>query len=106
MGQLDASIVTLTFPTLRSEFGAPLASVQWVSLGYLMAVVGLVVAAGRVADAAGRKAVYLQGFAVFTLASGLCALAPNLLWLIIFRIAQALGAAMLQANSVALVVTS
>ncbi|MBO0853105.1 MAG: MFS transporter [Nocardia sp.] len=106
MGQLDASIVTLTFPALRSEFGAPLASVQWVSLGYLMAVVGLVVPAGRVADAAGRKVVYLQGLAVFTFASGLCALAPNLLWLIIFRIAQALGAAMLQANSVALVVTS
>ncbi|MGA4792524.1 MFS transporter [Nocardia sp. AB354] len=106
MGQLDASIVTLTFPAVQREFGAPLASVQWVSLGYLVTLVGLVVAAGRVSDAAGRKFVYLQGFVVFTLASGLCAAAPNLWWLIGFRVLQAVGAAMLQANSVALVATS
>ncbi len=37
MGQLDASIVTLTFPALQRQFGAPLAAVQWVSLGYLLA---------------------------------------------------------------------
>lgn len=106
MGQLDASIVTLTFPALQSEFHAPLAAVQWVSLSYLLALVGLVAAAGRIADAAGRKLVYLAGFAVFTAASAACALTPNLEWLIGFRVVQAVGAAMLQANSVALVVTS
>lgn len=106
MGQLDASIVTLTFPALQHEFRAPLAAVQWVSLAYLLALVGLVAAAGRVADAAGRKLVYLWGFAVFTAASAACALAPSLGWLVAFRLVQAIGAAMLQANSVALVVTS
>ncbi|MEV6891421.1 MFS transporter [Kribbella sp. NPDC051137] len=106
MGQLDASIVTLTFPALQKQFGAPLAAVEWVSLSYLLALVGLVAAAGRIADAAGRKLIYLYGFAVFTAASAACALAPGLEWLIGFRIVQAIGAAMLQANSVALVVTS
>ncbi|MFI5776832.1 MFS transporter [Nocardia sp. NPDC051570] len=106
MGQLDASIVTLTFPAVQREFGAPLAGVQWISLAYLLTLVGLVVAAGRVADAVGRKFVYLQGFVVFTVASAACALAPGLGWLIGFRVVQAVGAAMLQANSVALVVTS
>ncbi|MEW1955247.1 MFS transporter [Terrabacter sp. NPDC080008] len=106
MGQLDASIVTLTFPALQTEFHAPLAAVEWVSLSYLLALVGLVAAAGRVADAAGRKLVYLGGFAVFTAASAACALSPSLGWLIGFRVVQAVGAAMLQANSVALVVTS
>ncbi|MFJ4655885.1 MFS transporter [Nocardia sp. NPDC088792] len=106
MGQLDASIVTLTFPAVQHEFGAPLAGVQWVSLAYLLTLVGLVVTAGRVADAIGRKFVYMQGFVVFTLASAACALAPGLGWLIGFRVVQAVGAAMLQANSVALVVTS
>lgn len=106
MGQLDASIVTLTFPALQTEFGAPLAAVQWVSLSYLLALVGLVAAAGRIADAAGRKLIYLYGFAVFTAASAACALAPGLEWLVVFRVVQAVGAAMLQANSVALVVTS
>ncbi|WP_216898034.1 MFS transporter [Nocardia alni] len=106
MGQLDASIVTLTFPAVQREFHAPLAGVEWVSLAYLLTVVGLVVAAGRIADSIGRKAVYLQGFVVFTVASAACALAPGLGWLIGFRVLQAVGAAMLQANSVALVVTS
>jgi EmrB/QacA subfamily drug resistance transporter len=106
MGQLDASIVTLTFPALQRDFHASLAAVQWVSLSYLLALVGLVAAAGRVADAAGRKLIYLYGFAVFTVASAACALAPDLGWLVGFRVVQAVGAAMLQANSVALVVTS
>lgn len=104
MGQLDASIVTLTFPALQAEFGQPLAAVQWVSLAYLLALVGLLAAAGRIADAAGRKRMYLWGFAVFTLASVACGLAPGLGWLVGFRVVQAAGAAMLQANSVALVV--
>ncbi|MGF6884517.1 MFS family permease [Nocardia sp. GAS34] len=106
MGQLDASIVTLTFPAVQREFRAPLAGVEWVSLAYLLTVVGLVVAAGRIADSIGRKVVYLQGLVVFTAASAACALAPGLGWLIGFRVLQAIGAAMLQANSVALVVTS
>lgn len=106
MGQLDASIVTLTFPALQHQFGAPLAAVQWVSLAYLLTLVALVAAAGRISDAAGRKLVYLYGFAVFTAASAACALAPTIGWLIGFRVIQAVGAAMLQANSVALVVTS
>ncbi|MGY2061984.1 MFS transporter, partial [Nocardia gipuzkoensis] len=66
MGQLDASVVTLTFPAVQREFGVPLAGVQWISLAYLLTLVGLVVAAGRIADAVGRKVVYLQGFVVFT----------------------------------------
>ncbi|MCW2946415.1 MAG: transporter [Actinoallomurus sp.] len=106
MGQLDASIVTLAFPALEREFHASLAAVQWVSLGYLLALVGLLAGAGRLADVAGRKLVYLYGFVVFTVASAACGLAPSLGLLVVFRAVQAAGAAMLQANSVALVVTS
>src|ERR1700681_1808829 len=58
MGQLDASIVTLTYRPMQHEFGAPLAAVQWVSLGYLLALVAMLAPAGRIADAAGRKLVY------------------------------------------------
>ena len=106
MGQLDASIVTLTFRPMEHEFGAPLAAVQWVSLGYLLALVALLAPAGRIADAAGRKLIYEYGFVVFTAGSAACALAPDLRVLIACRVAQAVGAAMLQANSVALVTTS
>ncbi|MFA7296579.1 MAG: MFS transporter, partial [Dehalococcoidia bacterium] len=106
MGQLDASIVTLTFPTVQAEFRAPLAAVEWISLSYLLTLVGLVAAAGRLSDAIGRKLMYLYGFVIFTAASAACALSPSLPLLIAFRVAQAVGAALLQANSIALVVTS
>jgi MFS family permease len=106
MGQLDASIVTLAFPALHRQFAAPLAAVQWVSLAYLVTLVILLIPVGRLADAAGRKLVYLYGFVVFTVASAACALAPVLGALVGFRVVQAVGAAMLQANSVALVTTS
>lgn len=106
MSQLDASIVTLTYHSLQAGFGAPLAGVEWVSLAYLATLVALLVPVGRLADARGRKLFYLYGFVVFTVASAACGLAPSLGALIAFRVVQAAGAAMLQANSVALVTTS
>jgi MFS family permease len=106
MGQLDASVVTLAFPALQRQFHAGLAGVAWVSLAYLLALVALLVPVGRWSDRYGRKLVYLYGFVVFTAASAACGLAPSLLVLIGLRVVQAAGAAMLQANSVALVAAS
>ena len=104
MGQLDASIVTLAFPTLRHYFGAPLAEVQWVGQAYLLVLVGLLMAVGRYADMIGRKLLYTYGFVLFIVGSALCGLAPSLGALIAFRVLQAVGAAMFQANSVAIIV--
>jgi MFS family permease len=106
MGQLDASIVTLAFPALQHQFGVGLAGVQWVSLAYLLALVALLVPVGRWSDRYGRKLVYLYGFGVFSVASAGCGLAPSLGVLTGLRVVQAGGAAMLQANSLALVATS
>jgi len=106
MGQLDASIVTITFPAMERDFAVPVAAVQWVSLVYLLGLVALLAPAGRLGDAAGRKLVYTYGFAVFTLASAACGLAPTLGALVLLRLVQAVGAAMLQSNSVALVTTT
>ena len=78
MGQLDASIVTITFPAMQHDFGVPVAAVQWVSLVYLLGLVALLAPAGRLGDAVGRKLVYTYGFAVFTVASAACGLAPSL----------------------------
>lgn len=106
MGQLDASIVTMTYPQLQSDFNTGLGSVQWVSLSYLVVLAVLLVPLGRWADARGRKVLYLYGFGLFSVASAACALAPSLGWLVAGRGFQAVGAALLQANSVALVVLS
>src|ERR1700689_3861412 len=106
MGQLDASIVTITFPAMEHTFRVSVAEVQWVSLVYLLGLIAMLAPAGRLGDAAGRELVYIYGFAVFTVASAACGLAPSLGVLVGLRIIQAAGAAMLQSNSVALVTTS
>jgi MFS family permease len=106
MGQLDASVVTVAFPALQRQFGTGLAGTQWVSLAYLLVLTALLVPAGRWSDRAGRKLLYLYGFAAFAVTSAACGLATSLAMLIALRVAQACGAALLQANSVALVVTS
>lgn len=103
MGQLDASIVTLALPAIRREFGQSVGAVEWVALAYLLVLVALVAPVGRLADSVGRKLLYLYGFVVFTVGSLLCGLAPSLPLLDGFRVLQAVGAALLQANSVALI---
>ncbi len=103
MGQLDASIVTVAFPTLQRSFHTSLGAVTWVGLSYLIVLIAGVTAVGRLADMVGRKLLYTYGFLVFIVGSALCALAPTLLALDIFRVFQGVGAAMLQANSVAII---
>jgi EmrB/QacA subfamily drug resistance transporter len=106
MGQLDASIVTVAFPTLARSFHSSLISVQWVGLSYTIVLVATVAAVGRLADVVGRKLLYVYGFVVFIVGSALCGIAPSLAALVGFRLLQAVGAAMLQANSVAIVATA
>jgi MFS family permease len=72
MGQLDASIVAITFPAMQREFSAPVGAVQWVSLSYLLGLIVMLAPAGRLGDAVGRQLVYAYGFAAFTVASAAC----------------------------------
>ena len=106
MGQVDASIVQLALPTLGRVFDSTLESVSWVALAYLLGVAAFMPIFGQLCQIFGRKLLYIIGFVVFTGASALCGLAPDLPTLIAFRFLQGFGGAMLGANSMALVVTS
>ena len=106
MSQLDASIVSLAFPTLQRHFGVSMGAITWIGLSYLLTVVSTLVMFGRVSDMAGRKLIYVYGFVVFMVGSLLCGTAPTLTVLLASRVLQAVGGAMIQANSVAIVVLS
>ncbi|BFV59961.1 MDR family MFS transporter [Kitasatospora sp. CMC57] len=103
LGQLTASITALVFPELERAFDASFAGVEWVALAYLLVLVALLAPIGRLSDLVGRKTVYLGGFGVFALASLGAGLADGLGALVACRAVQAVGGAMMQANSVALV---
>lgn len=106
MATLDISVVNIALPTLSRTFGVPLTRIEWVVLGYVVTITGLLLTLGRVADRAGRRRVYGLGLAVFAMASGLCGAAPAAAALIAARVLQGVGAAMMSATSVALLVAS
>jgi EmrB/QacA subfamily drug resistance transporter len=106
MAQVDASIVQLLLPALEEEFGAGLDIVSWVAVAYLLTQAALLPIFGRLADFLGRKLLYVGGFLLFVLGSALCGAAPGLPLLIAARVLQGIGASLLAANSVAIVVVA
>jgi EmrB/QacA subfamily drug resistance transporter len=104
MGQVDASMTQMLLPRLELDFAAPLSTVSWVAVAYILAMASFMPIFGRLADMIGRKLLYTSGLLLFVLGSALCGFAPSLPVLIAFRILQAIGAALLTANSIAIIV--
>jgi EmrB/QacA subfamily drug resistance transporter len=102
MGTLDAGIVTISLPRMMADLQTSLPVIEWVLLAYLLGITALLLPFGRLADMVGRKRVYVIGFVVFTAGSVLCGLAQTPWQLILFRAVQAVGSAMLTANSIAI----
>ena len=89
MGPLDGSILNIALPAIASEFQAPLRSLKWVVIELLVASATLLIF-GRMGDLYGQKRIYIAGFAVFTVGSFACSLAPNISSMVAFRV-QALA---------------
>ena len=104
LATIDASIVNVAFPTLIDELETTFNTIQWVALGYLLTIATLTLGMGRLGDVIGKKNLYTAGVSMFTIASVLCGLAPDVGWLIGFRVFQALGAVMVLALGSAILV--
>lgn len=101
---LDTTAVVAAYAPLRAHFsGASVASLSWTLNAYTVLFAALLVPAGRLADLLGRKRLFLHGVALFSAASALCALAPDIGWLIGARALQAAGAALITPAALALV---
>jgi EmrB/QacA subfamily drug resistance transporter len=97
---LDSTIVNVALPAIHRSLHAPLSGLQWIIDAYTVVVASLLMLSGSMADRLGRKRVFQTGLTLFSLASLMCALAPNLGVLIAARAMQAVGGSML--NPVAL----
>jgi EmrB/QacA subfamily drug resistance transporter len=90
---VDSNIVNVALPAISKQLHTPLATVQWITSGYLLATAAVLPASAFIAKRFGTRRVYLASLAGFTLASVLCALAPDINFLIAARVLQgALGA--------------
>ena len=103
MGTMDASITAIAFPELTRVFHTDLATVMWVAVAYILVSSSSMLIFGKISDFMGRTRIYTAGTAIFTLGMVACALAQTVEQIIIFRIVQALGAAMSIACAVAIV---
>jgi EmrB/QacA subfamily drug resistance transporter len=106
MSALDGSVVNTTLPVISRSFSSSVATVEWIITIYLLVISGLLLTFGRLGDLRGHKRGYIAGFVIFLVSSALCGLAPSVNTLIAFRGLQALGAAMLMANSPAILTKS
>ena len=105
MAGLDATIVNIALPAIAKSFDVSTVAVSWVLNAYLIILVSLLLAASRLGDMKGYRNVFLGGFALFTTGSLLCGLSPTLDILILSRMIQAVGGAVISALG-AVMVTS
>lgn len=102
MAAMDGSVVNTILPVISQSFEADIATIEWVVVVYLLVLSGLMLSFGRLGDLRGHRNLYVIGFTFFLVSSALCGLAPSIGWLIGFRAFQAVGGAMLAANSPAI----
>jgi EmrB/QacA subfamily drug resistance transporter len=106
MAMLDGTVVGIAQPAIGKEFHAPIAGLQWISVGYLLSLAGLLLLTGALSDRFGRRRVFIVGVAWFAIASLICAIAPSINLLIAARVLQGIGGALLTPGSLAILEAS
>jgi EmrB/QacA subfamily drug resistance transporter len=102
VAMIDMTVINVALPAIAQGLQADAAGVQWTVNAFMLPLSALVLVGGALADATGRKRIFMIGLLLFTLASLGCALAPNLGWLIAARVGQGVGAALLTPASLAI----
>jgi EmrB/QacA subfamily drug resistance transporter len=102
MAFIDSSAVNVALPAIQQALHADAAATQWIVNAYLLLLGALVLIGGSAADLYGRRRIFVLGLAVFTAASIVCGLSPNMVVLITSRAVQGLGAALLTPASLAM----
>jgi EmrB/QacA subfamily drug resistance transporter len=100
---LDNFIVFVAIPSIRTDLGATFSQAEFVVAGYTLTFALGLITNGRMGDRFGRRRMFVIGFAAFTLASGLCGLAPTASSLVAFRILQGIAGALLAPQVLALI---
>jgi EmrB/QacA subfamily drug resistance transporter len=103
---LDATVVNIALPTIGREFHAGVGALQWVMSGYTLTLAAFLLVGGSLGDRFGRRRVYSIGIVWFALASVACGFAPSAGFLIVTRVLQGVGAALLTPGSLAILEAS
>ncbi|MBB4686775.1 MFS transporter [Amycolatopsis jiangsuensis] len=102
---IDNQIVTVALPTIKDQFGAGDAALQWISAGYALGFALTLITGGRLGDRYGTKRLFLLGMTTFTIASLVAGLAPGIAALITARIVQGVGSGLMAPQVMSFVYT-
>ncbi len=100
---LDSTVVNIALRTIGRDLDASLAQLQWITNGYLLSLASLILLGGSLGDLFGRKRVFMAGVVWFAAASLVCGLAPNPTTLILARLLQGVGGALVTPGSLAMI---
>jgi len=103
MIMLDNTVVNVALPSIQRDLGMQLSELEWIVSGYALTFAALMLIGGKLADAYGRRLIFVIGIAVFTLASLACGLASTGEVLIAARVAQGVGAAMMNPATLSII---
>ncbi|HEX5027313.1 MAG TPA: MFS transporter [Gaiellaceae bacterium] len=103
MIMLDNTVVNVALPSIQRELGMQLSELEWIVSGYALTFAALMLIGGKLADAYGRRLIFVVGIAVFTLASLACGLASSGEALIAARVAQGVGAALMNPATLSII---
>ncbi len=103
MNLIDVTIVNVALPNMQTAFDATSSQIEWVVAAYILFFALCLLPAGRLGDIIGRRQMFIGGVTVFTIGSALCGLAPGIETLVAARIIQAVGAAMMTPQTLAIV---
>ena len=103
MIMLDNTVVNVALPSIQRDLDTDLSELQWIVTGYALTFAALMLVGGKVADAYGRRLIFVIGIAVFTIASLLCGLADSGEMLISARVLQGAGAALMNPATLSII---
>jgi len=103
MIMLDNTVVNVALPSVQEDLGASLSELQWIVTGYALSFAALMLVGGKLADAYGRRLIFIIGIGVFTAASLWCGLADSGSMLISARIVQGAGAALMNPATLSII---
>src|SRR5579863_7954313 len=106
MAFIDSTALNVVLPALQKSLNATAADLFWLLNAYLLILASLILIGGSLGDKLGRKKIFMWGIFVFITGSAACGFAPNVNYLIAFRILQGVGGALMIPGSLSLISTS
>ena len=103
MIMLDNTVVNVALPSIQSDLGTGLSELQWIVTGYALSFAALMLIGGKLADAYGRRLIFVLGIVLFTAASLWCGLADSGNMLIVARVVQGAGAALMNPATLSII---